>query len=63
MKEGHMINNSNWYRWDRLAAKSFDQQFVNEIIHGLNCSAFLGGCNLSDLPAGTPGRLSFFRPN
>jgi hypothetical protein len=40
MKEGHMINNSNWYRWDRLAAKSLDQQFVNEIIHGLNCSPF-----------------------
>jgi len=35
-----MINNSNWYRWDRLAAKSLDQQFVNEIIHGLNCSPF-----------------------
>jgi len=40
MKEGHMINNSNWHRWDRLAAKSLDQQFVNEIIHGLNCSPF-----------------------
>jgi hypothetical protein len=40
MQEGHMINNSNWYRWDRLAAKSLDQQFVNEIIHGLNCSPF-----------------------
>jgi hypothetical protein len=25
---------------DRLAAKSLDQQFVNEIIHGLNCSPF-----------------------
>ncbi len=35
-----MLNNSNWYRWDRLAAKSLDQQFVNEIIHGLNCSPF-----------------------
>ena len=35
-----MINNSNFYRWDRLAAKSLDQQFVNEIIHGLNCSPF-----------------------
>ena len=35
-----MINNSNLYRWDRLAAKSLDQQFVNEIIHGLNCSPF-----------------------
>jgi hypothetical protein len=40
MKEGHMINNSNWYRWDRLAAKSLDQQFVNEIVDGLSCSPF-----------------------
>ncbi len=35
-----MINNSNYYRWDRLNSKSLDQQFVNEIIHGLNCSPF-----------------------
>lgn len=35
-----MINNSNLYRWDRLAAKSLDHQFVNEIIQGLNCSPF-----------------------
>jgi hypothetical protein len=35
-----MINNSNLYRWSRLAAKSLDRQFVNEIIHGLNCSPF-----------------------
>ena len=35
-----MINNSNYYRWDRLNAKSLDQQFVNEIVHGLNCSPF-----------------------
>ena len=35
-----MINNSNLYRWQRLEAKSLDQQFVNEIVHGLNCSPF-----------------------
>ena len=35
-----MINNSNWYRWNRLSAKSLDQQFVSEIINGLNCSPF-----------------------
>jgi hypothetical protein len=35
-----MINNSNWYRWDRLAAKTLDQQFVNEIVQGLSCSPF-----------------------
>lgn len=35
-----MINNTNYYRWDRLNSKSLDQQFVNEIVHGLNCSPF-----------------------
>lgn len=35
-----MINHSNLYRWQRLEAKSLDQQFVNEIVHGLNCSPF-----------------------
>lgn len=35
-----MINNSNRYRWDRLATKNLDHQFVNEVIHGLNCSPF-----------------------
>jgi hypothetical protein len=35
-----MINNSSLDRWHRLESKSLDQQFVNEIIHGLNCSPF-----------------------
>ena len=35
-----MINNSSLDRWNRLETKSLDQQFVNEIIHGLNCSPF-----------------------
>ncbi len=35
-----MINNSSLDRWNRLESKSLDQQFVNEIIHGLNCSPF-----------------------
>ena len=35
-----MINNSSLDRWSRLESKSLDQQFVNEIIHGLNCSPF-----------------------
>ncbi len=35
-----MINNSSLDRWNRLKSKSLDQQFVNEIIHGLNCSPF-----------------------
>lgn len=35
-----MINNSSLDRWHRLESKSLDQQFINEIIHGLNCSPF-----------------------
>jgi len=35
-----MINNSSLDRWNRLETKSLDQQFVSEIIHGLNCSPF-----------------------
>jgi len=35
-----MINNSSTQRWDRLAAKHLDQQFVHHIIRGLNCSPF-----------------------
>jgi len=35
-----MINNSSLKKWDRLEAKSLDNQFVNEIINGLNCSNF-----------------------
>jgi len=35
-----MINNSSTNRWIRLESKSQDQQFLNEIVHGLNCSPF-----------------------
>ncbi len=35
-----MINNSSTDRWKRLESKSLDQQFVNEIIYGLNSSPF-----------------------
>jgi hypothetical protein len=35
-----MINNSSLQKWDRLAEKQLDQQFVNEIIQGLQCSPF-----------------------
>ena len=35
-----MINNSSLQKWDRLAQKQLDQQFINEIIHGLQCSPF-----------------------
>jgi hypothetical protein len=35
-----MINNSSLDRWHRLESKNLDQQFINEIIHGLNCSPF-----------------------
>jgi hypothetical protein len=35
-----MINSSSVQKWDRLAQKQLDQQFINEIIHGLQCSPF-----------------------
>jgi len=35
-----MINNSSLGKWRRLAQKQLDQQFIHEIIHGLNCSQF-----------------------
>ena len=35
-----MINNSSLQKWERLAQKQLNQQFVNEIIQGLNCSPF-----------------------
>ncbi len=35
-----MINNSSLYKWNRLESKNLDNQFINEIIHGLNCSPF-----------------------
>ena len=35
-----MINNSSLQKWDRLDQKHLDQQFLNEIIHGMACSPF-----------------------
>lgn len=35
-----MINNTSIQKWDRLAQKQLNQQFMNEIIHGLQCSPF-----------------------
>ena len=35
-----MINNSSLTKWHRLADKQLDRQFVHEIIHGMDCSAF-----------------------
>jgi hypothetical protein len=35
-----MINNSSLNKWHRLAHKQLNQQFVHEIIHGMNCSSF-----------------------
>jgi len=35
-----MINNSSLDRWTRLESKNLDQQFMNELIAGLNCSPF-----------------------
>jgi len=35
-----MINNSSLRKWDRLAKKQLNQQFLNEIIQGMQCSSF-----------------------
>jgi hypothetical protein len=35
-----MINNSSLNKWNRLRQKQLNQQFLNEIITGLNCSPF-----------------------
>ena len=35
-----MINNSSLKKWERLSQKQLNQQFMNEIIHGLQCSPF-----------------------
>ena len=35
-----MINNSSLQKWDRLAQKQLNRQFINEIIDGLQCSPF-----------------------
>ena len=37
---GHMINDSSLERWGRLEHKGLDQQFLQKIIKGLNCSPF-----------------------
>lgn len=35
-----MINNTSVKKWERLAQKQLDQQFVNEVVQGLQCSPF-----------------------
>lgn len=35
-----MINNSSLRKWDRLSQKQLNQQFMNEMTHGLQCSPF-----------------------
>lgn len=35
-----MIVNTSLQKWNRLAQKQLDQQFINEIINGLQCSPF-----------------------
>lgn len=35
-----MINNTTPGKWDRISAKSLDQQFLAEMIQGLGCSRF-----------------------
>ena len=35
-----MINNSSLQKWERLTQKQLNQQFINEIVNGLQCSPF-----------------------
>ena len=35
-----MINNSSLQRWDRLSQKQLNQQFLNTVMSGLECSPF-----------------------
>ena len=35
-----MINNSSLKKWRRLSQKQLDQQFIHEMVHGLQCSPF-----------------------
>ncbi len=35
-----MLNNSSFQKWSRLETKSLDNQFINDIIGGMNCSNF-----------------------
>jgi hypothetical protein len=35
-----MINNSSLQKWDRLKQKQLDNQFINSLQHGMNCSMF-----------------------
>jgi hypothetical protein len=35
-----MINNTSLQKWNRLAQKQLEQQFINEIMKGLQCSPF-----------------------
>lgn len=35
-----MINNSSLERWNRMKQKNLNQQFINAMISGLNCSSF-----------------------
>jgi hypothetical protein len=41
-----MINNSALNKWKRLKTKNLNQQFMNEVITGLNCSPFEAGAVL-----------------
>ena len=35
-----MLNNSSQQKWNRLEKKSLDNQFLNDIVTGMNCSPF-----------------------
>lgn len=35
-----MINNTSLKKWSRLESKSLDNQFINDMVEGMNCSPF-----------------------
>lgn len=41
-----MVNNSALSKWHRLCTKNLNQQFITEIVSGLNCSPFEAGAVL-----------------
>jgi hypothetical protein len=49
IREVVMINNSALDKWKRLKTKNLNQQFMNEVINGLNCSPFEAGAILDSV--------------
>ena len=44
-----VITNTSFFKWERLAKKQLDYQFVNEMTQGLQCSPFEAGAILDSV--------------